>query len=463
LGDGVCLCGEQGTETTDFRIDKVETSVSGRDGFTEAWADNGVIGQAKIDNSGGGRAGGWVGGLTFHVEPDFFEASTTIASASNGARLPQETIKVASTRGFPASGAIHIRASTAQTVMTSVTCAGITAISFTACAAGTGTLAAGQGLAVTLARKPYHTRIDHLYTKGFQSFTASGGVTSPSAELLRIDIGALVHDEMAASNLGSIEVNAATVSVGHLLINTAATGQDEVTIEHGGVTRIGRADFNGTGTGYLINAGATAYGRPRVQIREIRADVPSSKGYLITGADFSCQSLTSRTSGSTAVYGYGAAMNVEATEPNTIRLEKLRFIDSSLPSTGYLILVTTSGTAVGDVEIGSVTANDGRAAKAAGIFAIDSRVASRGVRISGAIANPDGLAKPVAYLNGGSYTYYRRSGVQGRISTFVGTGPPGGMIAAPVGSTYVRTDRGAKTVRYLKEKGAGTKDGWVGE
>lgn len=42
-----------------------------------------------------------------------------------------------------------------------------------------------------------------------------------------------------------------------------------------------------------------------------------------------------------------------------------------------------------------------------------------------------------------------------------GTGSPEGVVAAPVGSVYRRTDGGSGTTLYVKEGGAGTNAGWV--
>lgn len=67
--------------------------------------------------------------------------STTVAAGSNGATLPQSTINVASTTGFPASGTILVFNGTAyQTVTYTATAGGN---QFTGCSGGTGTLATG--------------------------------------------------------------------------------------------------------------------------------------------------------------------------------------------------------------------------------------------------------------------------------------------------------------------------------
>lgn len=46
-------------------------------------------------------------------------------------------------------------------------------------------------------------------------------------------------------------------------------------------------------------------------------------------------------------------------------------------------------------------------------------------------------------------------------SRFSGTGSPESVVAAYVGSTYLRSDGGAGTTFYVKESGAGTNTGWV--
>lgn len=43
---------------------------------------------------------------------------------------------------------------------------------------------------------------------------------------------------------------------------------------------------------------------------------------------------------------------------------------------------------------------------------------------------------------------------------YSGAGSPAGVVTAPVGSLYLRTDGGANTTLYVKESGTGT-SGWV--
>lgn len=72
--------------------------------------------------------------------------TTTIAAGSNGATLPQATINVASTNGFPSSGSFTVNISGS---LQTITYTGVTATSFTGCTGGTGTLATAQVVAGT--------------------------------------------------------------------------------------------------------------------------------------------------------------------------------------------------------------------------------------------------------------------------------------------------------------------------
>ena len=67
---------------------------------------------------------------------------TTIAAASNGASLPQGTINVVSTTGFPASGTIFVVTS-AGTQTVTYTGGGGGGTTFTGCSGGTGTMSTG--------------------------------------------------------------------------------------------------------------------------------------------------------------------------------------------------------------------------------------------------------------------------------------------------------------------------------
>ncbi len=80
-----------------------------------------------------------------------YNQSTTVAAGSNGAVLPQATINVASTTGFPSAGSFSLNSET-------ITYTGKTATTFTGCSGGTSTLATGN--TVTLIPSAYAEDID---------------------------------------------------------------------------------------------------------------------------------------------------------------------------------------------------------------------------------------------------------------------------------------------------------------
>lgn len=73
--------------------------------------------------------------------------TTTIAAPSNGATLPQATLNVASTTGFPSAGTVKVFTTTGMTL---VGYTGLTATTFTGCTGGAGTLATGQSVIAAL-------------------------------------------------------------------------------------------------------------------------------------------------------------------------------------------------------------------------------------------------------------------------------------------------------------------------
>lgn len=131
--------------------------------------------------------------------------TTTIAAGSNGQTLPQATINVASTTGFPTSGTIYIITSTG---VSTVNYTGTNATQFTGCTGGTGSMttgnsvssasvggvACGQNKIVTASGNPLiittqfphgmstgdYTVIDNKLTNSFYGFnTASFGNFGP--------------------------------------------------------------------------------------------------------------------------------------------------------------------------------------------------------------------------------------------------------------------------------------------
>ena len=92
--------------------------------------------------------GGFVAGVASTSNPTVAvtDSQTTIAVASNGASLPQATINVADTTGFPASGTVFI---TTSAGVQTVTYTGLTGTSFTGATGGTGVMSTGGLVSAT--------------------------------------------------------------------------------------------------------------------------------------------------------------------------------------------------------------------------------------------------------------------------------------------------------------------------
>lgn len=105
-----------------------------------SWMDTFGVGFDSTDPSGGN----WIlirKDASMRVKEAL--GATTIANASNGLSLPQKTINVASTSGFPSAGTIAV---TTTAGVETVHYAGVTATSFTDCTGGTGAMSSTDGV-----------------------------------------------------------------------------------------------------------------------------------------------------------------------------------------------------------------------------------------------------------------------------------------------------------------------------
>jgi hypothetical protein len=87
---------------------------------------------------------------------------TTVSALSNGAALPQGTINVISTTGFPTSGTLRLESSLGAQI---ITYTGISPTTFTGCTGGTGNLATGY-LVVDLTDYVYEVQLSLNPTGG---------------------------------------------------------------------------------------------------------------------------------------------------------------------------------------------------------------------------------------------------------------------------------------------------------
>jgi hypothetical protein len=151
-------------------------------------------------------------------------AVTTIAAASDGASLPQATINVADTTGFPSSGSFSIILPTsAQTI----TYTGKTSTTFTGCSGGTGTLRGDGDLGRIGNTVGYFTPASTHITP------SSDGATLPQAT-----INVAATDAFASSG----QVNIATQSNGRQTITYTGKTSNTLTGCTGGTGALHTGD-----------------------------------------------------------------------------------------------------------------------------------------------------------------------------------------------------------------------------
>lgn len=106
---------------------------------------------------------------------NFTGAATTIAVGSNGLSLPQATINVASTTGFPTSGTIYVYTNAGTQT---VTYTGVNATQFTGCSGGTGTMSTGNTVSsaslMTFGSDGYTNATTIFRQDGYTDFYATG-------------------------------------------------------------------------------------------------------------------------------------------------------------------------------------------------------------------------------------------------------------------------------------------------
>jgi hypothetical protein len=107
---------------------------------------------------------------------NFLGVGTTIAAGSNGASLPQATINVVSTTGFPTSGTIFVYTSLGTQI---VTYTGINATQFTGCSGGLGTMSTGGNVTssslMTVGTDGYTNASTQWRADGYTDFYANSG------------------------------------------------------------------------------------------------------------------------------------------------------------------------------------------------------------------------------------------------------------------------------------------------
>jgi len=156
-------------------------------------------------------------------------ASTTIAAGSNGATLPQSTINVASTTGFPLAGAVYVdTADRGRQLITYTTVVSGTQLG--GCSGGSGTLATSPTQVVS-----------------FAGLVALAGTTSTivTNQLLARDLRGYSLHVMSGPNAGAtLEIQGNTTAVG---ATTIAAGSNGVALPTGTINVASASGFPPSG------------------------------------------------------------------------------------------------------------------------------------------------------------------------------------------------------------------------
>ena len=153
---------------------------------------------------------------------------TTIAAPSNGAVLPQATINVASTTGFPAAGSILVTTSAGPQL---VAYTGVGATTFTGCTGGTGTMSTGGLVVNVTATAQDILRIDLTTTGGALIVQAQGcasNATNNQVVFFRVIVDGIVRRGGSTKSNGGSGVTAFVLS---LKISGLAAGTHSIVVQ----------------------------------------------------------------------------------------------------------------------------------------------------------------------------------------------------------------------------------------
>jgi hypothetical protein len=291
--------------------------------------------------------------------------TTTIAAASNNQPLPQATINVASTSGFPASGTIYIQTSTAGSPLQVITYTGGGGggTQFTGCSGGTGTLLTGQAVSnanyylidyrSTDTPPPETTLSWWLYENEAQASQYLGIMNN-----VPVNVGTASNTTpivITTTVGGPFLITGQTVTVSGVLGNTAANGVWTITQ---GVANT--YTLNGSqGNGNYISGGSVAlgpgyFGQSPTFSSKIILQSPHATGWQLR----MCVEPISATNLNVVSFAIGYQGNSNGDFPfGGITSHTSEFLNAN-PTAGYLN-TTVGGGAAGGVSRVTVVGDDG--------------------------------------------------------------------------------------------------------
>jgi hypothetical protein len=312
--------------------DATQSSTGGRGGASTTSATSLNVSAARW------TANMWQG-RTLQVSPN-----TTVSSASSGAVLPQATINVVSTAGFPASGSVLI-----QNQVINYT--GVTATTLTGCTGGNVTLVTGSSV---VSQNPYFARISSNTT---DTLTIADIVTGGNSSITSSNSGhnwsilMLPTPGRPWSRTGNLPVRYEQRNIGTALANDMLHYGVSVIVE-GGVD-----DQRGFTYAYGSPWSATSANAGRRQVAASANRIPVVS---LRGRTMGTQEYTQASSAITA----GTTTTLVATgTPWTVNQWQGRFVNYGTPAAGMLPNIarivsntTSTLTIVDPVTGGSVTA-----------------------------------------------------------------------------------------------------------
>jgi hypothetical protein len=278
LADGTRQLALTISATTGFAVGDLVNIVGVRDNTTGATLN--LDGAWKIGNAS--AASLWLVPPTgSYAPPTAYPADTlgtTIAAGSNNLTLPQATVNVVSTAGYPASGSFWVNTTQGFQL---VAYTGTTGTSFTGCTGGTGLLLTGQAVnGVTLCGggviRRTDLRVSFVRLFDYERFRVET-LARPTG-----DISAAAP--VSIQNTPSVTVASGTITVGGSTNEDAATTVGPVIV--GGVVRTAVAPTTlvaGDAARLTMTTGAAAVVAP-YSVPEVSWQTPANVGGLVNTA-----------------------------------------------------------------------------------------------------------------------------------------------------------------------------------
>lgn len=266
-----------------------------------------------------------------------FAASSAIAAGSNGATLPQSTINVGSTTGFPASGTIYVSTSAGVQI---VRYSGTTATTFNNCTGGTGTMTAGQATTIAAGSNgsalPQAT-INVASTTGFATSGTIYVITTVGPQIVTYTGTTATSFTGCSGGTGTMATGNAVTSAG----GAVTCGLNRILAATGAPITITTTFPHGMSTGEfanIIGTGALSTGTP---FTPYPVQVVSPTQLILTnttaGVTYVANSQTLQAPGMLIASGTGASINfagAPATTAIQVPTTSRTVVNGTAPTTG---------------------------------------------------------------------------------------------------------------------------------